>query len=1022
MRSLVRLVRSASEAIESTPIGVGAWCALFFGIVLVRNLLEGFSGSLPLARPIDFFLHYPLAFINPLLTLAILLSLGSGIALARVTRIMLVMWSLVLLPPLVDLVASGMAEQSQAAHIGYAPLFRGQYLDRLVHFFNPARGFAGTTTGIRVECLLEVVLAFAYVAIKRRRPGLGLAAGALTAAAVYVVSLLYFTWPYHAYNLVTAAADASQAGMRLFMVDQGLTARALFDRISQPSGALHSLLLALVAGLWMLRHRRAGAAALIRACGPGVIVAGAAVGAGAAFGAGRFVTAAGQPFAPSFLDALFIACVLVAGAAATMPGRLLGTSPAAATLSAAERRGAIVASLAVAAAASWMVSYAVFSLVSVVLALSILRAQEPFRTDRIPVVGQTLRGLQVVALALAGCALFARGQTIALLPRGLAILGLLAAFLAAFHGAGRGPLAELAARGDWVAPWSAALPAWRRPAHWLGTRVATLAAAARPLLPFLPLAAPWCLWAAYPGASALAAICAATCALYLGALLAPSLRGVPAALVLTLGCALAFGSLGDDPRVVGEEVVETPALRAQLALADRLLYSDHVELALVQYEQVMALRPRGFGAYARAIDVRARMDDLETATAYAERAAEALPASLPAAAALAGLRAQAGDYPAACAAYARAVERDATPDPELLRKAVLAANLARDTRAALHFASLGLRQMPGDPLFRAGELSARIELLGSAPAESLEVFRERARRSSGDAAVDARFLEAAAELAAGNAAAAAALLAELAEERPADPLPLYLGSLAELSARRPRPARQRVDRFLELRPEFPLAHALRARIDAGLGDLSAAARDLARALKLDPQQPDLHVELALIRLRALDPAAAFAGLADLPPRWESRARKSALEEGITTYLRGLREAGDGAALAALPEQLRRSGLADPAVLTQVARVLAAIGAMPLSAEVFELAQARASGDPRAFVQHGQLLLRAGRADQAVRVFLAAVDAGAGARPRIYQLLAQAYDAAGRPDLAAAARRRHGELQVEELGAELLGGE
>lgn len=1009
MKSVVRMARWASEELEQLPVGVGAWCALFIGIVLVRDLIEGFSGSLPLVHPVDFFLHYPLAFINPLLTLAILLSIGSGVSLARVTRIMLVMWSLVLIPPVVDLIIGAVGPETSKAHIGYAPLFRGEYLDRFLHFFNPTRSFPGTTAGIRVEAFLEVVLALAYVVLKRRRIGPGLVWGGATALVVYVVSLGYFTWPFHIYNLVTPADEASLNGLRHFIVDYGMVAREHFDRFSHASGAMHALLLPWLCLAWFWRYRPRAFVGLVRSTGAAAALAGLLALGGLAFGAARFVLGSGVAFEPSVIDRVFMANGVVAAMAAVLPMGLLSGRAQAAGLSAEERLGALVATIAVCMINAWMVSYAVFTLVMVVLAISILRTVAPFKLDRVPMAAQAIAGMQSVCLILVTVAVFARAQTIQLLPHRLVLAALLAATLAACHGAGRGAVARRLDDRDWIEAWVRTMPAWRESARALLEAIVSLGRTIRPCLPWLPLAAPWVLWAAYPGATLLPALIAT--AAYALSILWRFTRGAPAAAILGVFGLTTAAMLGRDPRVLEEQATETPLVRAELQLGLRLLWSDHVELALEQFARVIELGPQTFQVFQNSIGVRNNLLDQEGALRDAQRAVEVLPEDARAWSSLGDAQSLTGNYEAALQAYDYALALDPA-DLDLLRNAAIAAGLEHDSRTTLHYMQLGLAAAPDDALFQAGVLSAELALYANAAPDSLSTYLARARTSQGAARREALLHTAAAQLADGDAAAAAATYRELTTADPSDPLPWLLGGQAEGIAGEADRALRSLDRFIALRPGFAPGFAARSRVHQTQGAAAAAIRDLEAAIARDARDPVLHFQLAGLRLQAGDPDAAWVGLKRLPKTWPTPARRRALDELLRQHFRGIAQRRDGAAIEGVPQQLRAAGLGDATILCAVARALVEVRAILVAGAVLELAREIAPDDPLPAIQFAQLLLSGGRGEEAATALRAAIDAGAGDRPRVFALLATAYEQAGRPDLAAVARRRELELKAE----------
>jgi tetratricopeptide (TPR) repeat protein len=192
--------------VECSALGPGLWIACFLGIVALRHLLELLSARLPVYHPVALLLHYPLAYLAPALTLALLLALLAAWPVARVTRLMLAAAALLLLPPLVDLalpmtaLLPGLPEalrsllerhESAPKVIGY--LYEGHqgFLQALAGFLDPRRVLEGTTAGIRLEALLAAALGGVYVLLRGRPWWRVLAA----LPAVFLAAFLFFTLP-----------------------------------------------------------------------------------------------------------------------------------------------------------------------------------------------------------------------------------------------------------------------------------------------------------------------------------------------------------------------------------------------------------------------------------------------------------------------------------------------------------------------------------------------------------------------------------------------------------------------------------------------------------------------------------------------------------------------------------------------------------------------------------------------------------------------------------------------------------
>jgi Tfp pilus assembly protein PilF len=182
-----RLRRLIDDA-ASLPWGVWHVLGLLAGIVALRNVLEIAVAQNPAYAPIAALVHYPLAYVGPFLALTLVLALGAGWMPGRVARLMGWAWLLTLLPPLADLVLHPGREAPAIAYLDADPVDLPWVW---LHFFDPTVVLRGTTPGIRIEAAAAVILAAVFVYVLTRRVWRALA----TAAAVYVVSLTFFSLP-----------------------------------------------------------------------------------------------------------------------------------------------------------------------------------------------------------------------------------------------------------------------------------------------------------------------------------------------------------------------------------------------------------------------------------------------------------------------------------------------------------------------------------------------------------------------------------------------------------------------------------------------------------------------------------------------------------------------------------------------------------------------------------------------------------------------------------------------------------
>jgi len=172
---------------NSLPVSPRQLVAVFAVTVIMRNLLEAMTLGLLFPAP-AFMLHFPVAYIFPLLLLVFVMRIFSGYQTAKLLKIMVLAWTLTLLPPIIDKLAG------TTSAIGYFPLERSNAAWFLLNFFNPAATLSGTTTGIRVEAAVGCILAgvFTWAVAPNKR----VLRGVLNTVVFAPVFLSFFTWPY----------------------------------------------------------------------------------------------------------------------------------------------------------------------------------------------------------------------------------------------------------------------------------------------------------------------------------------------------------------------------------------------------------------------------------------------------------------------------------------------------------------------------------------------------------------------------------------------------------------------------------------------------------------------------------------------------------------------------------------------------------------------------------------------------------------------------------------------------------
>ncbi|MCK5034704.1 MAG: hypothetical protein KAS73_02345 [Candidatus Sabulitectum sp.] len=170
--------------LQATPWQLAAVFAL---TVILRNLMEALTLGIVFPAP-SFVLHFPVAYVFPLLMLVFVMRVFSGYDAGKLLKIMVLAWTLTLLPPLIDKIAG------TTSAIGYFPLERSNAVWFLLNFFNPAVTLSGTTPGIRIEAAIGCILAgiFTWAVARNKR----VLRGILNTLVFAPVFLAFFTWPY----------------------------------------------------------------------------------------------------------------------------------------------------------------------------------------------------------------------------------------------------------------------------------------------------------------------------------------------------------------------------------------------------------------------------------------------------------------------------------------------------------------------------------------------------------------------------------------------------------------------------------------------------------------------------------------------------------------------------------------------------------------------------------------------------------------------------------------------------------
>lgn len=420
------ILRTA-ETLEGRPITLARWLLVLAAIIVLRHFLEQMSGQKKTLYFLSYFIHYPLAYVAPLLALSVLLAAFARERVERVTRLMLFAWLLTLLPPLIDLALPRAGDAPQL--IGYLIPRSGGLGTAFVNLFNPTYGeFQGTTTGIRIEAAIGCVLGAFYVHMKTRSIGRAI----VSFFAVYVTMFFFFALP-PILLAITRLFGSDVENVYVLLFGRASVHRAFVNAtpfgVSDLSNALVDLLvIAPILALWYRLYDREKFRALLRAIDPAQVafhtlltLAGMALGARLLLGS-RGLLQISHPF-----DVIAIAGVLAASLFASLAaGSLRGIhAPEGAPDAVGDRRWATEIAgfyFAFATLFAVTVSYVALTYVLAFLAVYYLYYALPIRLSRFA----GLNGFAVGAAALFSLSLgyssYAGAAASLWLPRSVALL------------------------------------------------------------------------------------------------------------------------------------------------------------------------------------------------------------------------------------------------------------------------------------------------------------------------------------------------------------------------------------------------------------------------------------------------------------------------------------------------------------------------------------------------------------------------------------------------------------------------
>jgi Flp pilus assembly protein TadD len=410
-----RKLFGVADRLQDKPVGFGVWVCGLLSLIAVRNILESFSGGIPLPEQGTHFLHYPFALIVALLALVLLLALFANLPVVKPTRLILYPWTLILLPPVLDLIIPG----KQGSIIGYVPASQRPWWV-LTAFFNPWAEGKLITAGVRIEYFVGCLLAAIYI----RHYSRSWVRALVGFLCIYTVAVALAMKP-GLYLAVFGALGVTPSSRWVF-ISHGSVVRHMANRYSYSLALIDVFNLAVLLAIWLRAYSRR----LWNACWKEARVwepLAAVVG----FWAGARAFFPGQTLRQAFthpLDILAAAAVVLSSLLLVMAARHLGASGT---------RPLAVVELLLGLSAALCVNYACLAMATALLGVLLLVEYGPFLARDIPLIGAVGSGAGLVFAGLMGfCVLHGMNAPLTLKP---GLLGVVLILGALSHTAGKWP-------------------------------------------------------------------------------------------------------------------------------------------------------------------------------------------------------------------------------------------------------------------------------------------------------------------------------------------------------------------------------------------------------------------------------------------------------------------------------------------------------------------------------------------------------------------------------------------------------
>lgn len=150
---------------ENNAVSFGLWISTALCLIFLRDTLETVVAdhSFPFVHPFHL-VHVPVFFLSLLLAIIVVLHFFSGTEILKVSRLSLIMFVIILFPPVMDLIVS--AFNPRDISYGYIQDNLGR---NFIHFFDPFFKIPTVPPSLRIEIAILTVVSFGYIFLKRKR-------------------------------------------------------------------------------------------------------------------------------------------------------------------------------------------------------------------------------------------------------------------------------------------------------------------------------------------------------------------------------------------------------------------------------------------------------------------------------------------------------------------------------------------------------------------------------------------------------------------------------------------------------------------------------------------------------------------------------------------------------------------------------------------------------------------------------------------------------------------------------------